>query len=308
MHSNTSHLILKKRRQYDLLFAQQEIFSGTIDGILEYRDVSYHIDGKPTHMMNIFRPLYRPDPLPIVLHIHGGGLVTGTRHSCRKFCAALAEQGLLVFSMDYRLVPDVTFFQQLEDVFTAMDYIDVTAGQYGGEPGYIYLLGEDAGALLAYYACAIQYCPILRSASELSPALLPIERMALISGMYYPAKASLTGKQWAQSIFGADYRKSPFYPYLDPGDIMVCNSISPTLMITSENDILRRETIRLSKTMTRHRIPHLLQDYGSNPSLTHAFPVRYPSLCQGKEAIEKIGNFFGACQQIPQKAASKTAQ
>lgn len=298
MNNYISNFIQSKQRQYDLEFAPEHASPAAIDGILEYENIPYHIDGKPAHTMTIYRPEYRPDPLPVVLHIHGGGLIAGKLQHCRRFCAALAGQGLLVCSMDYRLVPEVTFFQQLEDVFSAMDSIDVTVGQYGGESGSLYLVGEGAGALLSYYACAIQYCPFLAVAANISPSLLPIEKMALISGMYYTAKGSPIGKLLSPSYFGQEYRKSAFYPYLDPGAIEVCNSISPALLITSGKDILRSHTYRLSKTMKRHNLPYLLRDYGSNPSIRHAFPVRHSFLSQSKEAIEEIGTFFTTGQNI----------
>ena len=41
----------------------------------------------------------------------------------RPFCASLCEAGYLVFSMEYRLIPDCLFYDQLADLHLALDFI-----------------------------------------------------------------------------------------------------------------------------------------------------------------------------------------
>src|SRR6266536_784517 len=56
-------------------------------------------------------------PSPIMLFIHGGGWIGSNR---TDYCRALFYQFLalnfIVLSMDYRLLPETTFNEQLEDV------------------------------------------------------------------------------------------------------------------------------------------------------------------------------------------------
>ena len=285
-------VIQKKRREYDLLRQQQKVPEDAMNGILEYRDIPYHVDRDPAHRMDLYRPEYRPDPLPVVINVHGGGLIMGRKSFSRPFCAALSRLGFLVCSMEYRLVPDVTVFQQLEDIFNAMDYIDVTIGQYGGEPGSVFMVGDRAGAFLCLYASAIQRNPQLAHAVGISPSRLLIDKLALISGMFYTANLDSIGILLGESFYGKGYRKAPFFPYLDPGCIEVCNSVAPPLLITSKKDSLRQHTMRLSKAMERYHVPHCLRDFGSNPSLTSGFPVFYPELAQSRQAVDEIGAFF----------------
>lgn len=291
--SNYIHnIIQKKRREFDALCREKSIPPGALEGVVEYRDIPYHIDGAPAHTMDIFRPAFRPDPLPVVINIHGGGLVMGKKSFNRHFCSSLCRHGYLVCSIEYRLVPEVTVYLQLEDVYAAMDYMDVTAGQYGGETGSVYLVGDSAGAFLSLYASAIQCDPGLASKASIHPSMLPIDKLVLISGMFYTAGMDSIGLLLAESFYGKGYRKSPFFPYLDPGRIEICNAVAPAMLITSANDALKRHTHRLSRAMDRYQIPHLLRDYGSNPSLTHAFPVFYPELEQSQHAILEIAAFF----------------
>lgn len=292
MSNYIQNIILKKRNEFDLMCLQQPLPKSALDGVLELRDICYHEDHAQSHRMDLYRPEYRPDPLPVVIDIHGGDLITGNKLVNRSFCAALARLGYLVCSIEYQLVPEVTVFQQLEDVFNAMDYIDITIGQYGGEPGFVYMVGDCAGAFLAFYASALQCNSHLAKAAGITPSRLPIDKLALISGMFYTADYDRIGLLLADSFYGKGYRKSPFYPYLDPGCIEVCNSAAPSMLITSKADHHRKHTMRLSRVLDRHHIIHCLRDYGNNPSLTHAFPVYHPELSQSRQAIEEIGAFF----------------
>lgn len=292
MSNYIQNIIQRKRDEFDLLCLLQTLPKGALDGVLELRDIRYHDDHAPSHRMDLYRPEYRPEPLPVIINIHGGGLIMGSKSLNRPFCAELARLGYLVCSIEYQLVPEVTVFQQLEDIFDAMDYIDITIGQYGGEPGFVYMVGDCAGAFLAFYASALQCNSQLAQAAGITPSRLPIDKLALISGMFYTADYDRIGLLLADSFYGKGFRKSPFYPYLDPGCIEVCNSAAPSMLITSKADHYRKHTMRLSRVMDRHHIIHCLRDFGNNPSLTHAFPVYHPELSQSRQAIEDIGAFF----------------
>ena len=47
--------------------------------------------------------------------------------------------------MEYRLIPDCTFFDQLRDIFLAMDFVREHAAADGGDLSHVYLVGDSAG-------------------------------------------------------------------------------------------------------------------------------------------------------------------
>ena len=285
-------MIDKKRRDFQILCQNRSVPSGIMNGVIEHRNISYLADSKLAHTLDVFFPAGQKGPLPVVINVHGGGLVMGNKEFNRYFCANLCKQGFVVFSIEYRLAPEVTVFRQLDDVAAAVDYVDLVCGQYAGKPGEVFMVGDSAGAFLILYTAAIQRNRKLASVMKVTPAKLPIEKIALISGMFYTTKLDSIGLFLSESLYGKDYRKAPFYPYLDPGNIEVCNSIPPAMFFTSRNDNLRRYTRRLANVLASQNLPYILRDYGSNPSLTHAFPVFSPGLMQSKQATEEIGNFF----------------
>jgi acetyl esterase/lipase len=55
-------------------------------------------------------------------------------------------------SADYRLQPHVTLAGQVADVRAAIAWVRAHAGEFGGEPGTLFLAGSSAGANLAIRA------------------------------------------------------------------------------------------------------------------------------------------------------------
>jgi acetyl esterase/lipase len=92
-------------------------------------------------------------PRPAVVAIHGGSWRAGDKStvSWRSICQWLASAGFVTFSVDYRLVPAVTFPAQIEDVRSAVGWIREAAQvtRYNIDPDRIGVFGGSAGGNLA---------------------------------------------------------------------------------------------------------------------------------------------------------------
>ncbi|WP_144832866.1 alpha/beta hydrolase [Microbacterium sp. BH-3-3-3] len=108
-----------------------------------------------------FRPLvldlHRPaetGPSPVVLFLHGGGWMVGSR---RAFCffppdetfGRLVNEGWAVASVDYRLSSEAPFPAPLEDARAARRWLDDHAAEYDLDPHAVAVWGESAGGHLA---------------------------------------------------------------------------------------------------------------------------------------------------------------
>ncbi|XP_058043240.1 neutral cholesterol ester hydrolase 1 [Ahaetulla prasina] len=93
-----------------------------------------------------------------IIYIHGGGwaLLSTKRGFYNHFCEIVAESlDAVVFSIDYRLVPDFHFPAQFDDVLRATKHVllpDVLA-QYSVDPARIAISGDSAGGNLAAAVC-----------------------------------------------------------------------------------------------------------------------------------------------------------
>ena len=92
------------------------------EGLREYRDIPYSNRAGKELLMDIFEPVVdKGTELPVIVNIHGGGLIGGSKNLSAGFCRQLAKRGYLVFSLEYRLIPAVRVYDQFDDVCAGMD-------------------------------------------------------------------------------------------------------------------------------------------------------------------------------------------
>jgi acetyl esterase/lipase len=88
-----------------------------------------------------------------VLHVHGGAFHSGNKdREARPLIGHLVSTGKVCISANYRLRPQVSHAEQVADVRAAIEWAQSHAGEYGGEPSQLFLLGSSAGAYLAIEA------------------------------------------------------------------------------------------------------------------------------------------------------------
>lgn len=111
-------------------------------------DIPYRTGGLVEHQADIYRPLQRTGPMPIVLYVHGGGFRFMSKDTHWLLALAFARRGYLVFNISYRLAPRHPFPAAVEDVCAAYCWLVRHAAEYGGDITRIALNGESAGANL----------------------------------------------------------------------------------------------------------------------------------------------------------------
>ena len=114
----------------------------------------------------------------------------------------------------------------------------------------------------------------------------------MISGMFYTTRKDKIGLVMPKAFYGDQYKKHPFYPYLNPDNIAVSMYLPPCMLITSKADHLRNYTYDLAAAIRHNRAPCILRDYGRDPNLYHAFSVFDPELPESWKVIEDIASFF----------------
>jgi acetyl esterase/lipase len=61
----------------------------------------------------------------------------------------LAARGVGAAVISYRLLPEVTWLEQIADVFAAVQWVNLHAKDYGGSGNCVFVMGHSAGAQLA---------------------------------------------------------------------------------------------------------------------------------------------------------------
>ena len=88
---------------------------------------------------------------PVILYIHGGGLVWGSRKDINPDQVKLyTTAGFAVFSIDYRLAPETKMNEILEDVEDAFSWLKENGEhKLNIDPDKIFITGGSAGGYLA---------------------------------------------------------------------------------------------------------------------------------------------------------------
>ena len=132
---------------------------GNIFGDMVFRDPG---PGEDCLMLNVWTPANAAKKkLPVMVWIHGGGFVAGATSEPRQDGATLAERGVVVVSMNYRM-GIFGFFELPElikdsgknaagnygllDQVAALEWVKKNIAAFGGDPGNVTIFGESAGS------------------------------------------------------------------------------------------------------------------------------------------------------------------
>lgn len=107
-------------------------------------------DGRPDVPVVLLHPTGAVGPVPWFLHLHGGGLVTGTAwDDVVPLLDLAAEAGCAVASVGYRLAPEHPYPAALDDADTALTWLVAHAATLGLDPARVVVEGISAGGGLA---------------------------------------------------------------------------------------------------------------------------------------------------------------
>lgn len=271
---------------------QEERFSFP-EEVEEITDIAYIEDGKKEHLLNVYQPKERgQEKLPVIVNVHGGGMVIGTKEFNRYYCAELVKFGYLVFSVEYPLIPDCMIYDQFEAVSRAMDMIQTLIEPYHGDAEKVYAVADSGGACLLTYVTAMQRCSGLAKAAGVTPSDLPVKALGLISGMFYTTKFDNIGLFLPRYLYGKGERRKAFKPYINPECPEIIKALPPCYLVTSKEDMLEHYTLQFARALKENGMRFQLKDFRKDKKLTHAFSVFDPYLKESRETMNQMVRFF----------------
>jgi acetyl esterase/lipase len=286
-------IISLTKRKLSKALDLENVVDITSDGLIEHRDIPYQNRSGKELLMDIFEPAVEKGvELPTIVNIHGGGLIDGNKNLSAGFCRQLAKRGYLVFSLEYRLIPDVRVYEQFDDVCAGMDCVGRKLVDFDVDLTRIYLTAESAGAYLATYVAAMKNSKALQDAIGYPPTRMCFKALGLISGMFYTTRSDSLGWFLSRSFYGKDQRSLSMAAYTNPEHPEIIYHIPPCYLITSKADMLERYTLDFAGELGNKGVEHFLRHMGSDPKLIHAFPVLRPDLPESERVIDEIIKWF----------------
>lgn len=180
----------------------------SLPAIQTVRDLPYRETGgaaSPKQRLNLFVPT--GSGWPVVIFVHGGGWDSGDRNErlgghdyYNNIGRYLAAHGIGTAVVSYRLLPQVTWPEQVDDVAAATAWVHQHIGEYGGDPAALFLMGYSAGGQLA---TRVALDPHARERHGL-PATA-VCGVIPVSGVGFDMTDQLTYKQGPEDDGGLEY-------------------------------------------------------------------------------------------------------
>lgn len=266
--------------------------------IVKVKNVTYLDDGNPYHKFDVFYPegTIPEEGLPVIIDIHGGGWMYASKDLNEYYCMELANKGYCVFSISYRLVPDVTVYEQIKDCTDALAYINSNMKNYPANKKTVMLTGDSAGGQLALYSTILNNNPDAREIFGTIDTKLNIKCLLLTSPVTY-AKSGGWFSIYTKKMWGEDYKTKAAYNYMDLDEIMVlANNMPPTYFITSSGDTLAHDqTVNAYNYFADKGYECEIQDFTDlrdGKKLPHVFSVLDPFDEYGQKAINDALDYY----------------
>jgi acetyl esterase/lipase len=244
-----------------------------------------------TILVRWYRPVHTDDASsagPAAVYLHGGGMILASVDSYDRLVAGyVAETGVPMVSVGYRLAPEHPHPSPVEDSFAGLQWLVDHAAELGVDPGRIAVMGDSGGGGLAAGVALMARDRNVALARQvlIYPMLddrttTPDPNLAPFAGWSYDD--NYTG--W-QALLGDRIGTDDVPAYAAPARAVDVSGLPPTYVETGELDIFRDESIeyaqRIAATGTSIELhvhpgcPHGFDRLGEIPIVRRAFADRH---------------------------------
>ena len=245
----------------------------TPDDVLRYDDIVYGDDCE-WQIMDVYRPKASEGKiLPVIVSVHGGGWVYGTKEAYQFYCMSLAQRGFAVVNFTYRLAPEYQYPAAIEDINTVFTWITNHAAEYGMDRKHLFAVGDSAGAhQLSLYTAILTNEEYSRQYPFTIPDGLELSALALNCGVYHFDKTKCDEHT---ILLMEDYLPCKgSKEELDEIDIPshITPDFPPVFVMTAVEDTQKMQAPYLVKALTENKIPFVYRMYGdAEHPLGHVF-------------------------------------
>ena len=260
------------------------------------KDVPYIDDGERGHLLDVYRLPATPADAPVVVNIHGGGLFASYKEVNANFNYEWARMGYNTVSVSYRRIPETTLWHQVDDVMASLRFLVARADELGLNMSRCYLTGDSAGALLALFALALEGSDELARAFGIEQSGISFRAAGLISIMLDTQRHDLM-RSISDMVTDKRDASAPYERYLlDPASMVGVSALPPCVLVTSEEDMIRQDTLKLEGLLASRGVERVFVDFPKNEErqLVHVFSVGYPMYPESREVFATTDAFFKA--------------
>ncbi len=241
--------------------------------------------------------VYRPTTAsggPVLVYLHGGGLVMGSNRSFEPLARALASaSGAAVVAVDYRLAPESAPPAQFDDAYTATEWVSRNAAELGVDAGRLAVAGDSAGGSLAAavaLAARDRAGPAICAQVLLYPGLDRDMAAPSITSLADAPMLTRDDIDYLHALADGD-AEPPRDPYLVPAYACDLSGLPPAIVVTAGCDPIRDWGERYADRLRDAGVQTTTTRY---PGMYHGFLMRSDATARGRLAIAEIGALLRA--------------
>jgi acetyl esterase len=241
--------------------------------------------------------IYRPtgdSRQPVLVYLHGGGLVMGTNHSFEPLARALAaESGAVVVAVEYRLAPESPPPAQLDDAYAATEWIAGNASDLDVDARRIAVVGDSAGGSLAAgvaLAARDRRGPEIFAQALLYPGLDRDMSAPSITSLADAPLLTRDDIEFMHALVDGD-EGPPTDAYQVPAYATDLSGLPQAIVVTAGCDPIRDWGERYATRLIDAGVQTTLTRY---PGAYHGFLMRSDATFRGRLAVAELGALLRA--------------
>ena len=241
--------------------------------VIRCDDIVYGAD-QEWQVLDVYRPRNAKDQvLPVIVSVHGGAWVYGSKEVYQFYCMSLAQRGFAVVNFTYRLAPENKYPASLEDTNLVFAWLAGHAREYGFDPEHVFAVGDSAGAhILGLYA-AMRTNPAYAARFSFAPAKgLSLRAVALNCGQYrFEADAANAQTMFLMRDFLPQGGTEEELRSIDV-TAHVTGDYPPVFLMTCSHDFLKAQAPPMAQKLAECGVSFLYRFYGTKERpLGHVF-------------------------------------
>lgn len=256
-----------------------------IPEIKRYNDLQYGPDEK-MNLLDIYLPKNITGKIPVIINIHGGGYVYGTKETYQFYGLGMAKRGFAFVNPNYRLGPEVQYPAALDDVNRYVHWVDEHADEYNLDRNNVFLIGDSAGGQMAEQYTAILTNPAYRQELGYELPNLKFRAVALNSPATFITDQEvglMTGATAA--YFNEDVQKDTEKMKQLQVENYITKDYLPTFITTANQDFIHDCAIRLDGFLRAKGVEVICKSFGDEKH-----PEPHVFLINQKDELAKQAN------------------
>lgn len=244
------------------------------------------------YRLDLYIPLRQAGPFPLIIDIHGGGLVYGSKELNRWTCAEMAERGYAVAALNYPLMPRASLIEQLQSLLDALSFIE-QMGHPRIDLGRVCLKGDSGGGLLSILLSELIELNKTKEGLFRIRHSYGIKAMCLIHPMIHTKRRDILA--FINSYKGAKENVQPEEWSILSNPTKKIRSDLPIWLVTCKNDIMfHQEARELAAHLNKIGQASELYDHPFRilDPLQHIFMVTEPKRAESQYLYDQMDCFL----------------